>query len=124
MPAQGKASSTAQPRSMVAGSLILPSIFTAVCRPGKSQSMKAHRLPRGCLPIREASWEAAEDIDIAAVEIEFRKVEPTAFFQRILVDEEYFVNGVEGIDLKFVVAVLAAKEDLDIVVEPDERVCA
>ena len=46
----GSAISTVQPRSVVVGSLIVPSTRTAVSSPARSKSRNAKRLPRGCLP--------------------------------------------------------------------------
>ena len=46
----GKAISAVQPSSMSAGLLSVPWTWTAARNPGRSQSMKAQRRPRGCLP--------------------------------------------------------------------------
>ena len=66
--------------------------------------------------------EPAEHVHVARVQIEFGDVEPAAARHGVLPDEERLVDRAERVDLEFVVAVVAADEDLDVVVVPDEAV--
>src|SRR6185503_19829038 len=50
IPLHGKANSTVQPLSTIERLLSIPSTCTADRKPGKSQSVKAQRTPRGCVP--------------------------------------------------------------------------
>src|SRR5262245_34253400 len=49
MPCHGNASSTVQPRSLSLSLFNVPSTYTAVLSPGKSQSHEPSRWPRGCV---------------------------------------------------------------------------
>ncbi|MCK7462036.1 MAG: 1-acyl-sn-glycerol-3-phosphate acyltransferase [Sphingobacterium sp.] len=78
--------------------------------------------PARVLAVAQAVLEAAEDVDLALQQVELGDVEPAALLQGVLPDVEDLVDRAQGVDLELVVAVLAADEDLDVVLGPDERV--
>src|SRR5688572_1403097 len=98
------------------------------------RSVHVHgRLEAGKIPIHEGPalaagmfadarrvLKSAEYVHFALIQIKLGPVEAAAAFQRVLIDEEDLVDGPQRVDLEFIVAVVAAEENFNVVVEPDE----